>query len=107
MEKKTAHQIDKTDVEITIFELERIMGESFEHLQQFCENIFCFECREKEDIKLTNYKIYLTKLNDIVLRGDCSGCNQIAARYLETGESPAKSSIAKEIRQQRKSLKSK
>ena len=100
MIKRKEHKIDPEDIEISNFEFRLIMGDSWKHLNIFTESIFC-TCSSPEK-KLVDYKVYLTKLNDIVLQGKCSGCMTIAARYIETGENEANFEVAERIRELKK-----
>lgn len=47
------------------------------------ESIFC-RCPVPAK-RLIQYKVFVNDLHDLVLRGLCSGCNTIAARYMESG----------------------
>ena len=94
--KLKEHIIDPSDVELNEWEFRLIMDDSWEHLPEIIENIFC-QCKSPNK-KLIDYKIYLVDLNDIVLRGMCSGCNTIAARYIETGEGKTNLEVAERIR---------
>lgn len=94
--KRKEHIIDPTDVELNQWEFRLIMGESWQDRDLFIDNIFC-DCSSPEK-KLIDFKIYLNDLNDLVLRGKCSSCNTIAARYLETGENEESNKAAERIK---------
>lgn len=98
--KRTEHIIDKTDILLNDWEFQLVMGEAWEHLPILVNSIFCM-C-EAEEKHLIDYKAYLTDLNDIVLRGKCSGCNTIAARYIETGENKESAEAGKRLRKMKK-----
>ncbi|NQU84862.1 MAG: hypothetical protein HQ541_03800 [Mariniphaga sp.] len=66
----------------------------------FIDNFFC-TCGV-ENRKLIDIKVYLNDINDIILRGNCSGCRTIAARYIETGENPESAKAGKRIREMKK-----
>ena len=53
------------------------------------EGVFCSHCGgvAKKGIVVT--EIYLTSLNDIVVRGTCNVCNGIVAHTMEFGEDEA------------------
>lgn len=51
-----------------------------------------------EQKQLINYKSYINNLNDVILKGLCSSCKTIAARYIETGERKGIEKIADKIR---------
>lgn len=94
--KRKEHKIDPTDIELNDWEFRLVMGDSWDNRDIFLNSIFCM-CGAPEKIMI-DYKIYLTDLNDLVLRGLCSGCNTIAARYIETGENPERFKAADRIR---------
>jgi hypothetical protein len=100
MEKRSEHIIDKTDVELNNWEFQLVMGDAWEYLSAFENSIFC-DCGTLGK-KLIEYKVYLNKLNDIVLRGKCSGCNSIAARYIETGENSESFATGERIKKMKK-----
>ena len=64
------------------------------------ESIFC-TCPAQTK-KLIQYKVFVNDLNDLVMRGLCSGCHTIAARYVETGEDPEKVERIKAVVRERK-----
>ena len=78
------HIIDPDDIEINEFEFKLVMGDSWEHLNIYIESIFC-TCSASNK-KIIDYKIYLTELNDVILKGKCRECKTIAARHIETEE---------------------
>ena len=83
------------------WEFRLVMGESWDYRHEFINNFFCV-CRRSDSV-LLEYSIYLNDLNDILLRGKCSGCGNIASRYIETGENQANYEAAERIRQMKKS----
>ncbi|MDQ0965933.1 DNA polymerase II large subunit [Flavobacterium sp. W4I14] len=46
---------------------------------------------------ITNYKPYLNKLNDIILKGFCLKCGGPVNRYIETGENIQSAAVAMHI----------
>jgi hypothetical protein len=94
--KRKEHLNDPNDIELNQWEFQLIMGDSWEYLEMFLNNIFC-DC-DAPNKKLIDYKVYLNDLNDIILKGKCSGCKTIAARYIETGESKKNTDVAVRIR---------
>ena len=76
--------IDPDDIELNQWEFQLVMGKAWEDRDIFIESIAC-DCKAQNK-KLIDFKVYLTNLNDLVLKGKCSGCGTIAARYIETGE---------------------
>lgn len=94
--KRKEHKIDPTDIELNDWEFRLVMGGSWDDRHIFLNSIFC-ACSAPEKT-LIDFKVYLTDLNDLVLKGKCSACNTIAARYIETGENPEKSKVADRIR---------
>jgi hypothetical protein len=96
MRKREKHILGKDEIEIGPLHLRQMLMESWDQLDIFLESIFC-TCGV-ESKKLVQYKPYLNNLNDVILRGKCSGCNTIATRYIETGERKGVELIAKRIR---------
>lgn len=75
----------ESEIELNEIELRIILGEEASSiLRLFQKNIFC-TC-DNESVELVNYKPYLNDINDVFLKGYCSGCNNPANRYIETGE---------------------
>lgn len=99
--KRTAHTRTPEDVEVTRFELLRIFGSDPAAVEVFERNYFCGTC-DTPSRRLVNYRVMVTTLNDIVLQGTCSGCHTIAARYIETGEDPAKVKRIRAVLRERK-----
>lgn len=101
--KRSEHRHDPSDILLGEMEFRLIMGSAWEYLDELTAQVFC-TC--KADAKrLIDYKPYLVQLDDIVLKGKCSGCGTIAARYIETGENPESVVVAKRIRAMHKSKK--
>lgn len=48
--------------------------------------------------KIIDYKIYLSDLYDVILKGKCSECKTIVARYIETGEEKENYIVADRIK---------
>lgn len=94
--KPTEHKIDPADIELNDWEFRLVMGDSWDDQHIYLNSIFC-SCGAPEKT-LIDFKVYLNDLNDLVLRGLCSGCNTIASRYIETGENPETSTVADRIR---------
>ena len=98
--KRKEHIIDPSDTELNQWEFRLVMGESWHDSDLFFENFYC-DCKNS-DKKLIDVKIYLNDLNDLVLRGKCSACNTIAARYIETGENENSFKAAERIKRMKK-----
>jgi hypothetical protein len=94
--KRSEHQIDPSDIELNEWSFRIVMGDSWDFLDRILHNIFCTCGAENKE--LIDYKVYLNNINDIILRGKCSGCNTIASRYIETGEKKEKAEAADRIR---------
>lgn len=101
--KRKEHIIDPRDVELNQWEFRLVMGESWQHRDLFIENFAC-DCNSP-DKKLIDFKVYVNDLNDLVLRGKCSGCNTIAARYIETGENKESCKAAERIKKMKYAMK--
>ena len=97
VKKRTEHIIHADEVEIGPLQLQLMLGSSYKKAIELCVNrIFC-NCGSK-DKRLVNYKSYINDVNDVILKGWCSSCNTIAARYIETGEREGIEAIADRIR---------
>ncbi len=94
--KRKEHIIDPKDIELNPWEFQLVMGEAWENRNIFIDNIFC-DC-ESPNKQLVDFKVYLNDINDIILKGKCSGCRTIAARYIETGENKNSTAAAERIR---------
>ncbi|MCK5443267.1 MAG: hypothetical protein KAJ23_15385 [Maribacter sp.] len=95
--KRTEHIIHDDEIEIGPFQLQLMFRESWESdIQLFTHSFFCDCNAEKRE--LADYKSYINNLNDVILKGRCSVCNTIAARYIETGERSGIEKIADKIR---------
>jgi len=95
--KRTKHIIHDDEVEIGPLQLRSMFGSSWEEDITIAESsIFC-DCGA-EHKELINYKSYINHLNDVILKGWCSSCKTIAARYIETGERKGIEKIANKIR---------
>ena len=99
--KRKEHIIDPSDIELNQWEFRLIMGESWPHSDLFFDNYFC-DCKNSNR-RLIDVKIYLNDLNDILLKGRCSACKSLAARYIETGEIEDSFKAAERIKKMRKS----
>lgn len=84
------------EIEIEDYDIEIIMLEQYEHLNIILESSYCTACKKVSTI--TNYKPYLNKLNDIILRGFCIKCGGPVNRYIETGENIQSAEVAKHIK---------
>lgn len=87
-------------ISITMDDLQFIMGSSYIHFDKIIKNTFCSSCGEKTGnhiTEITDYKIFLNNLNDIVLKGKCKKCNNPVGRYITTGENPESKKRAEEV----------
>lgn len=100
--KRTKHIIHNDEVEIGPFQLRLMFGDRYEEdICVFTHSFFC-DCGV-ENKKLIDYKSYINNLNDVILRGRCSSCMEIATRYIETGERPGIEKLSSKIRKLNKS----
>lgn len=96
-QKRTEHIIHADEIEIGPLQLHLMLGPSYKKaIELTVNNIFC-DCGAKNK-RLVNYKSYINDLNDVILKGWCSSCKSIAARYIETGEREGIEFIADKIR---------
>lgn len=84
------------EIEIEDYDIEIIMLDQYKHLNIILENSYCSTCKKTSTI--TNYKSYLNKLNDIILRGFCLNCGGPVNRYIETGENIQSAAVAEHIK---------
>jgi len=95
--KRTEHIIHNDEVEIGPLQLRSMFGQTYEEdIEIAINSIFC-DCGADRK-HLINYKSYINDLNDVILKGWCSSCKTIAARYIETGERKGIEKIADKIR---------
>ena len=95
--KRTEHIIHDDEVEIGPLQLQLMFGPSWERDIQLATHSFYCDCGAGNK-ELANYKSYINDLNDVILKGWCSACRSIAARYIETGERKGIEKIADKIR---------
>jgi hypothetical protein len=86
------------EIEITLDDIEIIMGNGYEFFPRIVGNCFCSWC-EDHITTITNYKAYLNNLQDIILKGECSRCGKPVGRYIETGDSIESAGVAKHVRE--------
>jgi hypothetical protein len=92
------------DIEIGMDDVEIIMGDDYTHLDMILNNVFCMNCPDN-NTTIDKFQIYLTKLDDIVFRGQCVKCGHPVGRYLETGENKLMADVARHIRTIKKEFK--
>lgn len=98
--KRKEHIIDPRDIELNQWEFQLVMGKDWEHRDIFVNNFYCDY--KNPDRQLIEYKIYLNDIYDIILKGKCSACRTIAARYIETGENQKNVEASERIRKMKK-----
>ncbi len=74
------------ETELSREQLVIIIGEDWMKFQNLLNYCLCPTC--KKSVAIVDYKIFLNKMNDIVLKGKCVECNTSINRYIETGENP-------------------
>ena len=89
-------------IEITLEDIELIMGERFSMFPDILENCFCVKCKDYITT-IVNYKAFLNPLQDVELGGTCIKCGHAVGRYIETGEIEESVKAAKHIRRIKKS----
>lgn len=99
-QKRKAHHSLPGETEISRFELMRVFDGDEAWVRTLEESIFCM-CPAPVK-RLIQYRVFVNDLHDLVMRGLCSGCNTIAARYVETGEDPEKVERIKTVLKERK-----
>ena len=95
--KRTEHRIRRDEIEIGPFQLQLMLGETWqEDIQLYTQSFYC-DCKDPKR-ELVNYKSYVNDLNDVILYGWCNSCKTIAANYIEIGERRGIDKIADKIR---------
>lgn len=92
---------DENEIEITLKDVEFIMGDNFKHFPELERNAFCPRCGGSLGNNVTeiiDYKIFLNELNDIILEGKCKKCGEPVSRYIETGEDEEANERAESIK---------
>lgn len=84
------------EIEIEDYDIEIIMLDQYKHLDLILESCYCTGCNDM--CTITNFKPYLNKLNDIILKGFCFKCGRPVNRYIETGENMQSAAVAKHIK---------
>ena len=74
----------KNETEISREQLVIIIGEDWMKFQNLLNYCLCPTC--KKSVAIVDYKIFLNKINDIILKGECGECSTTLNRYIETGE---------------------
>ena len=103
LKKNSEHKRYRGEKEISRFEMMRVFNGDEAHVLKLEESTFCL-CPAPAK-RLVAYKVFVNELEDLIMRGRCSACNKIAARYVETGEDPEKVEEIKAILDQRPLLK--
>lgn len=76
------------EIQINQFQLARLLDEEQMgfYKEVLADNVFCAHCGEVASKGIVVHEIFLTDLNDIMVRGTCKVCNGKVARILEFGE---------------------
>ncbi|MBP6698409.1 MAG: hypothetical protein KA175_12375 [Flavobacteriales bacterium] len=98
--KRSEHRTFPGEKEITRFEMMRVFDGDEAWVRTLEETIFC-TCNAPVK-RLIAYKVFVNDLNDVVMRGTCSACGHLAARYAETGEVPELTARVKAVLGERK-----
>lgn len=92
----------KSIIEIPInqFQLAVLLNDEQKQIYKFMlnEGVFCTQCGDIAAKGIEVKEIYLTNLNDIMVRGTCKLCNGKVARIIEFGEDKAFYEKANEFR---------
>ncbi len=80
-----------SEIKINQFQLAILLNDEQKRGFQFLldEGVYCSECGVITKKGIDVQEIYLTKLNDILVRGTCNVCNSKVARIIEFGEDKA------------------
>jgi hypothetical protein len=93
------------ELEISIGDVEFIMGKRFNEFRKITNNVHCHQCNKGYKSKIVNYSISLNYLNDLILRGFCKKCSTKVGYYTETGDDRTMSERASFIKILNKELK--
>ncbi len=97
VKKRKAHRIHSDEIEIGPLQLRLMLGDArVEELKLLTESFICHCTVEPQ--KLVNFKSYLNELNDVSLKGWCSGCEIRTGRYIKTGEGKGIEKFANRMR---------
>lgn len=78
---------NKNKIEITESNLRNIFKADFPDFEKnILENVYCANCSSSYGSVITDFRIFLNDLNDVILEGFCKNCDHPVARYVETGE---------------------
>lgn len=80
-----------SEIKINQFQLAILLNDEQKRGFQFLldEGVYCSQCSAITKKGIDVQEIYLTKLNDILVRGTCKVCNGKVARVMEFGEDKA------------------
>ena len=87
----------KEELEISAEDLAMIMGKKYDQISEIVNTCFCANCTERKT-SIVKYKLFLNRLDDVVLKGRCVKCNTPVNRYIETGENQDMACVAQHIR---------
>ncbi|SMO55942.1 hypothetical protein [Solitalea koreensis] len=87
----------KEELEINADDLAMIMGKKYDQINEIIDSCFCAHCTDRRT-SIVNYKLYLNRLDDVILKGRCAKCNTPVNRYIETGENNEMACVAQHIR---------
>jgi hypothetical protein len=78
-------------IPINQFQLTVLLNDEQKEIYKFMldEGVFCSQCGDFAAKGIEVKEIYLTNLNDIMVRGTCNVCNGKVARIMEFGEDKA------------------
>ncbi len=76
------------EIQINQFQLAVLLGEELlnNYKQALTDYVYCNTCNGHAKKGIEVKEIFLTDLNDILVRGTCKTCNGRVARMLEFGE---------------------
>jgi hypothetical protein len=90
---------NKNNIQITQEDLREIYGKDWTFFQKkIVTNCYCTKCKGLYDTTIIDYKVFLTEINDILLKGKCKTCGNSVNRYLETGEVDAYEDVLEAVR---------
>ena len=76
----------KTITEIALTQIKQIFKDDYSLSKKNEKNVFCGSCGGDHVTTIVDYRAYIFKNFDLLLRGKCKKCGHDVGRVLETGE---------------------
>jgi len=63
-----------------------IMGKSYKYFAPILQGAYCNTCKSTHTSTITDFKLFLSDTNDVIIDGFCDKCQTHLLRRVETGE---------------------